>query len=120
MLGAEEALDIPGIEGLQRIRRLGRELRRSDGTYSQVLEELTKNPDLPPETRYFFPRLDGAEMWSRWDMQDAPPDILITNYAMLNIMLMRTLEENILKDIFNQSEANNCDLIFDLHIDVIR
>ena len=34
-------------------------------------------------------------MWSRWDMQEAPPDILITNYSMLNIMLMRSLEGNI-------------------------
>ena len=38
---------------------------------------------------------DTAEMWSRWDMQDYPPDILITNYAMLNIMLIRDLEESI-------------------------
>jgi DEAD/DEAH box helicase domain-containing protein len=37
----------------------------------------------------FFPRLDGSEMRSRWDMQDAPPDILITNYSMLSVMLMR-------------------------------
>ena len=43
----------------------------------------------------FFPRLDGGEMWSRWDMQDAPPDILVTNYSMLNIMLMRDVETTI-------------------------
>jgi len=40
----------------------------------------------------FFPRMDGGEMWSRWDMQDYPPDVLITNYSMMNIMLMRSLE----------------------------
>jgi len=40
----------------------------------------------------FFPNLDGGEMWSRWDMQDHPPDITITNYSMLNIMLMRSIE----------------------------
>jgi ATP-dependent helicase YprA (DUF1998 family) len=40
----------------------------------------------------FFPRMDGGEMWSRWDMQDSPPDVLITNYSMMNIMLMRALE----------------------------
>lgn len=40
----------------------------------------------------FFPSMDGGEMWSRWDMQDHPPDILITNYSMLNIMLMRGIE----------------------------
>ncbi len=44
----------------------------------------------------FFQNMDGAEMWSRWDMQETPPDILITNYSMLNIMLMRTIETNIL------------------------
>lgn len=40
----------------------------------------------------FFPKMDGGEMWSRWDMQDDPPDVLITNYSMLNIMLMRGVE----------------------------
>ena len=44
------------------------------------------------EAQRFFPRFDGGEMWSRWDMQEAPPDILITNYSMLNIMLMRDIE----------------------------
>ena len=34
-------------------------------------------------------------MWTRWDMQDHPPDILITNYSMLNIMLTRDLEQPI-------------------------
>ncbi len=41
------------------------------------------------DTQYFVPRLDGAEMRSRWDMTGAPPDILITNYSMLNVMLLR-------------------------------
>jgi DEAD/DEAH box helicase domain-containing protein len=40
----------------------------------------------------FFANMDGGEMWSRWDMQDYPPDILITNYSMLNIALMRSVE----------------------------
>jgi ATP-dependent helicase YprA (DUF1998 family) len=45
--------------------------------------------------RYFLPRMDGAEMRSRWDMQSHAPDILITNYSMLNIMLLRDREEAI-------------------------
>ncbi len=44
------------------------------------------------EAERFFQSMDGAEMWSRWDMQEAPPDIFITNYSMLNIMLMRSIE----------------------------
>ncbi|MFD4672474.1 DEAD/DEAH box helicase [Lentzea sp. NPDC058450] len=41
------------------------------------------------DIQYFVPRLDGAEMRSRWDMAASPPDILITNYSMLNVMLLR-------------------------------
>jgi len=43
----------------------------------------------------YFQNPEGSEMWSRWDMQDFPPDILITNYSMLNIMLMRSVEDGI-------------------------
>ena len=43
-----------------------------------------------------YARLDGAEMRSRWDMQLNPPDILITNYSMLSIMLGRDDEQQML------------------------
>jgi ATP-dependent helicase YprA (DUF1998 family) len=43
--------------------------------------------------RYFVPRLDGAEMRSRWDMQASPPDVLITNYSLLNVMLRRAIDD---------------------------
>ncbi|MFJ7913004.1 DEAD/DEAH box helicase [Kitasatospora sp. NPDC096204] len=46
------------------------------------------------DIRYFAPRLDGAEMRSRWDMYDSAPDILITNYSMLNVMLQRSRDED--------------------------
>src|ERR1043165_3550982 len=48
-----------------------------------------------PDSVYFFPSVRGSEMRSRWDMQDAPPDILITNYSMLSIMLMRDADDPI-------------------------
>lgn len=35
------------------------------------------------------------EMVTRWDMVAAPPDILVTNYSMLNVMLMRETEQPI-------------------------
>ncbi len=47
------------------------------------------------EAEPFFPRMEGVEMWSRQDMQDHAPDVLITNYSMLNIMLMRSIEASI-------------------------
>ncbi len=43
----------------------------------------------PDSKRFYVPSLDGAEMRSRWDMQAHPPDVLITNYVMLNVMLQR-------------------------------
>jgi DEAD/DEAH box helicase domain-containing protein len=64
-------------------RELGDELRRVSTMAARVANT---------EAEHFFPRFNGGEMWSRWDMQDAPPDILITNYSMLNIMLMRDVE----------------------------
>ena len=42
-----------------------------------------------------WPRPDGAEMLSRWDMQAAPPDILVTNYSMLEYMLVRPIEAGV-------------------------
>jgi ATP-dependent helicase YprA (DUF1998 family) len=43
----------------------------------------------------FWPRPDSPEMLIRWDMQAAPPDILVTNYSMLEYMLVRPIENNI-------------------------
>lgn len=54
------------------------------------------------EALYVNPRLNNsvtAEMLTRWDMQQTPPDIMITNVSMLSIMLMREAE----KDIFKQT-----------------
>lgn len=64
----------------------------------------------------FFQSLSGAEMWSRWDMQDSPPDILITNYSMLNIMLMRTIDDPIFthtRDWLAESDDNIFHLVVD-------
>lgn len=49
-----------------------------------------------PLRRYYLPRLDGAEMRSRWDMQRHPPDVLITNYSMLNIVLLRSVDSGLI------------------------
>ncbi|MEO1373222.1 MAG: DEAD/DEAH box helicase [Cyanobacteria bacterium J06635_10] len=69
--------------------RLRRESREREQEWQQI--QLINDPDLIN----YFPRIDGGEMWSRWDMQDTPPDIMITNYSMLNIMMMRSIEDNI-------------------------
>ena len=39
----------------------------------------------------------SSEMRSRFDMQQTPPDILITNYSMLAMMLMREVDNPIIE-----------------------
>ncbi len=48
-----------------------------------------------PDDRFLFPRIDGGELLSRWDMQETPPDILITNVSMLGAMLTREVDAKI-------------------------
>jgi DEAD/DEAH box helicase domain-containing protein len=75
------------------LQRLKERLREIDDNNSKVDDFLSKNPDKPgarhSDKKYFFQQLDGAEMRTRFDMQETPPDILITNFSMLSIMLMR-------------------------------
>ncbi|MBT2558138.1 DEAD/DEAH box helicase [Hymenobacter sp. ISL-91] len=77
------------------------ELREQLQQVSRDAEAIAKfisrpeNADRSKELTAFFPQLDGAEMRSRFDMQDSPPDILITNYSMLSVMLMRNLDSPI-------------------------
>jgi DEAD/DEAH box helicase domain-containing protein len=76
-----------------RIERLANELLKADRAAQIAATYAQQTGD--PDVQTFFPRLDGAEMRSRWDMQDAPPDILISNYSMLSIMLMREADQPI-------------------------
>jgi superfamily II DNA/RNA helicase len=60
---------------------------------ARELERARKAGHEPPDlTRYMFPALDGGELVSRWDMQETPPDILVTNTSMLATMLVREVE----------------------------
>lgn len=88
----------PGDEGTwepddRRIGRLRLRMLDADRIATAVARHARCTGDM--EALYLFPRLDGAEMRSRWDMQDSPPDILITNYAMLSVMLMREEDDPI-------------------------
>ena len=48
------------------------------------------------DVAFRFPVIDGAEVVTRWDMQEAPPDLLITNISMLNALLTREVDEPII------------------------
>ena len=95
-------LRIPGKKGgmainATKMRELREKLLEASENAEAIAEFIEKpeNAKKSKDLTAFFPRLDGAEMRSRFDMQDSPPDILITNYSMLSVMLMRTLDSPI-------------------------
>src|SRR5207249_2920679 len=82
---------IKDLSGMDEAARAAAE--HADRAWKRAKEEKTgeafAEAKIANDIPFFFPRLDGAEMRSRWDMQDRAPDILITNNSMLSIMMMR-------------------------------
>jgi len=82
------------------------------------------------DQKYTFQRLYGkdrrisSELRSRFDMQETPPDILITNYSMLAIMLMRSAESPMLektkKWLAGEPDKEHPQRIFHLVIDELH
>ncbi|MGE0188130.1 MAG: DEAD/DEAH box helicase [Steroidobacteraceae bacterium] len=60
--------------------------------------------------------LEGSELITRWDIQNTPPDILITNYSMLSIMLLRDREQHLFDETrqwLQESTGNRFFLVID-------
>jgi len=86
-----------------------------------ISETLTKWQNFDEESKKLgdWPNPEGPntpEMLCRWDMQAAPPDILITNYSMLEYMLVRPIEASIFeatKQWLNESKEHIFTLVLD-------
>jgi Lhr-like helicase len=79
--------------GMRRMDTDQEAARRHDEELRRAAERDGTRP--PDPTRFIFPSVDGGEMVARWDMQAAPPDILVTNPSMLGAMLSREVEDPI-------------------------
>jgi DEAD/DEAH box helicase domain-containing protein len=113
------ATPVPGLPGVpSKASELKKRLRRMDGDWTAALTSAATRNN--PRILDFFQNPDGSEMWSRWDMHDEPPDILITNYSMLNIMLMRSVENNIFESTRQWLEQDRGSHIFHLVIDELH
>ena len=82
---------------------------RTDQNVAREAEELRAMADLiddlgpnTPDIVYNLADPRQGEMITRWDMVASPPDIMITNYSMLNVMLMRQFEA----PIFDQTRVH--------------
>jgi hypothetical protein len=97
-------------------------------TLSNNIARYLSNDSNNQDAKYIAPRLSKdsrtSEMITRWDMQEFPPDILISNFSMLSIMLMREAESTIfektkdwLNEVDNLGNKNN---VFHLIIDELH
>lgn len=80
------------------VRAIAQEL----GRLTKEFDSFGDNPELRDQLQ--DPRHD--ELITRWDMITTPPDVLVTNYSMLNVMLMRTLEQPIFEKTRQWLEAD--------------
>ncbi|HET9894975.1 MAG TPA: DEAD/DEAH box helicase [Streptosporangiaceae bacterium] len=71
-----------------RVIDIAAQLSKIVAEYDALAKAGTTHEDL---AQFADPR--AHEMLSRWDMIADPPDILVTNYSMLNAMLMRGVEQ---------------------------
>ena len=87
--------DNAGRRKVKSVRKRLDEIRRSYEMVKALLRVAApdKRKELL-ELMSFFPVVEprAGEMLHRWEMQETPPDILITNFTMMSIMMMRTLE----------------------------
>ena len=111
---------ITGPAGLKgnKNRELKKRLCEMEENWKRALEaeKTTGKKDI----WHYFQNPEGSEMWSRWDMQSHPPDILITNYSMLNIMLMRKLENSIFEQTKVWLEKDRKNHLFHLVVDELH
>ena len=60
----------------------------------EILREIQRQTvDVDEDHQHLIERIGTSELLTRWDMQVTPPDILITNYSMLAVMLVREIEQ---------------------------
>lgn len=87
-----------------------RELSRLNARLAEL-----NDPDLMAQ----FQDPYAGELITRWDMIATPPDVLVTNYSMLNVMLMRDVEEPIFESTRRWLQRSS-DHVFTLVVDELH
>ena len=110
-----------------KLRKTLQRLDRQDDKDNSYLELLEKEGKIPAKNNLHLfleqlkidvhkPDPEDAELLTRFEMQQYCPDILITNYSMLEYMLLRPIEKKIWKDTkewLNSSPDNKLLFIID-------
>lgn len=95
-------------------RRYATELLEICATYDDMAQQ-----GVDPATLAQFGDPRTGEMLTRRDMYHTPPDILVTNYSMLNVMMMRLVEGRIFEQTREWLESNP-ENVFTLVVDELH
>lgn len=115
----EDGSFIINTKKVKQLKKQLQQIETDSNRVKQYIQQTNKTETEAKDLKSFFQRLDGAEMRSRFDMQVAPPDIMITNYSMLSIMLMRDIDKGIFEETKQWLEENKSN-IFHLIIDELH
>ncbi|WP_285029787.1 DEAD/DEAH box helicase [Mycolicibacterium sp. lyk4-40-TYG-92] len=97
-------------------RDIAAELR----SYEREFAELKKSRDAGRDIDLSqFPDPRSGEMMTRWDMVENPPDIMVTNYSMLNTMMLRRFEQSIFEQTANWLKSDPAH-VFTLVVDELH
>jgi DEAD/DEAH box helicase domain-containing protein len=108
--------------GLSNKSEIAQEMDGYYKAYKKLKEKFDANPNDKKVKELFAstPNPLGSELLNRWDMQQTPPDILITNYSMLNVMMMRKEEDAFFTNTKDWLAADTQNNIFHLIIDELH
>lgn len=92
-----------------------------DKEWKSLKALMEEDDTIPSDYLLDIPNRDRPEieLCDRWSIQDTPPDIFITNYSMLNIILMRNDESGIFEQTKHWLQESE-DHIFHLVIDELH
>lgn len=102
----------PEAQGADARVKVARQLQEIATEFDTVT---AANPDIAD----FMSDPRRVELLTRWDMVETPPDLLVTNYSMLNIMLMRQREQRIFEQTARWLESDSSN-VFTLVVDELH
>lgn len=82
---------------IQKLKELHKWCIEAEETQRVAKAALENDSSIDPNPVFLFPATDGAELNTRWDIQDTPPDLLITNISMLSAVLARQVDASIIE-----------------------
>ncbi|MEU1837469.1 DEAD/DEAH box helicase [Micromonospora chersina] len=109
----------PGSGDRSKVRDAAAEIRSTEQDYQALVRAYEDDTDRRAVEQMLSQFSDPTigEMVTRWDMVASPPDIMVTNYSMLNAMLMRDIEQELFQKTADWLASDRQNNVFTIVID---